>query len=161
MPSQTITNPLNAFGQPAVQVQGSTAMQNGTHTISLVNNAATDLQYGDVVVVDVTGTLGNTTTTSGDVTVIGVVSQQPYLMSPTRDVVSSGVATMDVVTGGVARVFITGNTVTAGQPLIASTTARAAVASATPAAGSAFAVALESSTSKDSASTIRCLIKTF
>jgi hypothetical protein len=161
MGAQLISNPLNAFGQPTPQIQGSNPMQNEKNTIALVNAATTDLQYGDVVVVDVTGTLGNTTTTSGDLTVIGVVAQDPFLMSTTRDVVSTSVATMNVVVQGVARVFIGTNTVTTGQPLIASSTARQAFASATPAAGTAFAVSLESSTSKDSASTIRCLIKSF
>ncbi len=161
MTAQLIGNPGNAFGQPTPQIQGSNPMQNEKHAIALLNAATTDLQYGDVVVVDVTGTQGNTTTTSGDLTVIGVVAQDPFLMSLTRDVVSSSVATMNVITGGVARVNVGANTVTTGQPLIASSTARQAFASATPAAGTAFAVSLESSTSKDSASTIRCIIKTF
>lgn len=160
---QGIANPTGAFGLPlsGVTVGGSTVMTDDGLYIELTNNSGATRTYGDVVIVDVTGLLANTTTTANDETVIGVVAQ---MGGPTW---ASG-APMLVQIRGVARVNIGANTVAAGATLASSATAgqAAAVTAATAVtvnvngtlggAGSLIGVALEANGAKDTNNTIRC-----
>ena len=159
MTAQLIGNPNNAFGQPTPNIQGSSPMQNEDVTIWSAFAGYATPSYGDVVTSDVSGTVANTTTTAADVNVIGVVSQKPtppggFQISTS----SSGFNTLPVITSGPARVNIGSNTVTTGAFLVSSTTAAQAQSSATPTIGTVIAIAKESSTSKDSANTIRCWV---
>jgi hypothetical protein len=168
MADQVISNPNNAFGQPTPQIQGANAMQASIQVIELANAVptSTSLQatYGAVMVVDVTGEICNTTTTANDVTVIGVVNQTP---ATAYNVNTSGLGqnVIPVVVGGVARIQISSNTVPAGALLVSSTTAGVAQANTIASAaastliGTVIGVALEAQSAKDSASTIRAIIK--
>lgn len=159
MTAQLIGNPGNAFGQPTPNIQGSSPMQNEDVTVWTAYAGYATPTYGDVVTADVTGTVANTTTTAADVNVVGVVSQKPTPAGGFQISTStSGMNTVPVITSGPARVQIGANVVTLGAFLVSSTTAGSAQASATPTIGTVIAIAKESSTSKDSASTIRCWI---
>lgn len=159
MGTQLISNPGNAFGQPTPNIQGQSPMQNEDVTVLNLYAGYATPTYGDLVVADATGTIANTTTTAADVNVVGVVSQKPTPPGGFNISTSaSGLNVIPVITSGPARIFIGTNTVTLGAFLVADTTAARAASSATPTIGTVIAIAKESSTSKDSASTIRCWI---
>ena len=160
MPNPQILNPTGAFGLPlsGFNIQGSAIMTADVVALEMQNNTTTDRTYGDVVVTDATGTLATTTTTAGDVNVAGVVAQAESAVSGGVVGKFATLTAMPVVIKGVARVNIGAGTVAVGAVLVASATAGQATTSATPAAGSVIGIAIDSSTSKDSANTIRCKI---
>ena len=149
MPIAQIPNANQAFGRTDAGSLGNQVL------LEVVNNAATTLTHGDVVVVDVTGRLVTTTTTANDPTVLGVISTTG---DTTTDAVAIPIgAPCWVCTGGVARVQIGTQTVAALGVMGSFTTAKQADDTATV-IGTGFGIALEASAAKDVNNTIRCII---
>lgn len=158
--------------QAPISVWGATTTgQAEQKLVECFNNTSGTLQHGDVVVVDTSagqmpaapGTITGavvTSTTAADPTVLGVVS-----ITGTADTSAATVAkgaVCQVCIGGIARVQVGSNTVTAGSHgVVQSTTAKQGngVAYASIVVGSMFAIPLESSSAKDANNTIRCIIK--
>lgn len=149
MPSTQIANPGGAFGNTA---SGSQEL------VELINNSGTTRTDGDLVVVDVTGTLATTTTTANVKTVIGVVSSFGSTATASAAAIASGKPMM-VAVGGVARINIAANTIAVGDILCASTAAGVAVTNNSATVGQAIAIALEADSAKDANNTVRALIK--
>lgn len=147
MPSTQIANPGGAFGLTASGTQD---------LIELVNNSGATRTDGDVVVIDVTGTLATTTTTANAPATVGVVSSLGS--TALASTVASG-KPMLVAVGGVARVNVASNTVAVGDILASSTAAGVAVVNNSATVGQAIGIALEASSAKDANNTIRALIK--
>jgi len=158
MPAQqSIANPKGAFGLPlsGTNLGGQTVMSNDVVEIEVVNNSAGARNYGDVIVVDVTGTLGNTTTTANDVTKLGVVSQYNQNLP-----VPVGFP-MKVVIAGVARVNIAANPVVSHDVLASSGVAAVAISNNALTVATfpaAIGIALEAAAAKDTNNTIRAKI---
>jgi hypothetical protein len=161
MPDAQIANPAGVFGL--------TASPSTIDVESLQNNSGATRTYGDVVVIDATGTQVNTTTTANDKTVIGVVGQKAAggVGATAGDGTTyAAAAIMPVVVRGIARINIGTTTVAANDLLTTTTTAGVATTNAgAPAAnavtGSLIGVALEASGAKDSNNTIRAWIQKF
>lgn len=152
---QGIANPGGAFGLPlsGTNLGGQVVMTNDHYDIEVINNSAAARVYGDVVVIDVTGTLATTTTTANVLTVLGVVSQNNS--NPTNCPVGRP---MLVTVRGVARINIGANTPAVGDVLASSTTAAVAVtnnALTAATVNAAIAIALEAGAAKDTNNTIR------
>ena len=152
---QGIANPKGAFGLPlsGTNLGGQVVMTNDHFDVEVINNSAAARVYGDVVVIDVTGTLATTTTTANDKTVLGVVSQSNS--NPTNCPIGFP---MLVTVRGVARVNIGANTVAAGDVLASFTTAGQAVtnnALTAPTNAAAIGIALEANAAKDTNNTLR------
>jgi len=156
MPAQQgIANPKGAFGLPlsGTNLGGQTVMSNDVVEIEVVNNSAGARNYGDVIVVDVTGTLGNTTTTANSLQVLGVVSQYNQNLP-----IPVGFP-MRVAVRGVARINIGTNPPAANDVLASSTTAGVAItnnALTAATVNAAIGIALEAAAAKDTNNTIRC-----
>lgn len=157
MPEAFITNPQGAYG-----LQATAPVQ----YVEMVNNSGGTLLPGDVVTVDVTGVLANTTTTANDKTVVGVVGAKAPSDSlntqPANATYASG-SPMPVIVRGPARINIAANTVAASDLLTTTTAAKVAGTNAgAPGANantmSLIGIAMEASAAKDANNTIRCYI---
>lgn len=164
MPLQAgISNPAGVYGLPlaGTLIGGQVVMTNDGVFIEYINNSGAALQYGAVVVTDPTGLLATTTTTLGDLTVMGVVSQYSNLSTTLAGApaVPSG-APMMVQVRGVARVWVINtNPIIIGTPIQSSVTAGRATGNATAitvaTAQATFGIALEAFAAADTNSTIR------
>lgn len=162
---------------PPATIWGGYSTGNGEQQIlECVNTSGVTLAHGDVVVVDnsagqmptapgsITGAV-TTTTTASDPKVVGVVTIDATANTNGGIIQPGGVCY--VVMAGVARVQIAANTVTVGQALASSATAKVAAVPATAGsvgalqalAGSFIGIALEANTAKDANNTIRCMMK--
>jgi hypothetical protein len=159
MPDVLIPNPAGSLGA-LVATSGT------QRVVDMVNNSGATRTYGDVVVVDATGTLATTTTTANDKKVIGVVGQtgQGSVGATQGDGSTFAAnAVMPVIVEGIARINIGANTVAVNDLLTTTTTAAVAGTNAgAPAAnaviGSICAVALEANGAKDTNNTIRAYV---
>jgi hypothetical protein len=158
MPDPQIANPAGAYG--------NTASSGTPDVVEMVNTSGTTRTYGDVVIVDATGTLANTTTTVNDRRVLGVVAQgstgQVGATQGDGKTYAAG-ATMPVVVRGIARINIGTTTVAASDVLTTAGTAgvaatNAAAPSANAVIGSCVGIALEANSTTDTNSTIRAYI---
>ena len=158
MPDPQIPNPAGLYGLTGVPQPWA---------IDLVNNSGGTLLPGDVVVIDVTGTLANTTTTLNDKTVVGVVgAKAPSDSINTQSATGPGLpyaagAVIPVIVKGPARINVGANTPALDDTLTPSTVAKVAITNATALAAntvieSLIAVALE--TAKDANNTLRAYI---
>lgn len=147
MPTKTLSNPGG--------VMGITASAENV-AIEVINNAASTLTQGDLVVIDATGTLVTTTVTANVKTVVGVVTTTMDASTDATAIPIGG--TCRVAISGVARVQIGAGTVAVGDILAATTTAKTAVTNNAATVGQAIAIALEANAAKDANNTIRCLI---
>jgi len=160
-----VINSLGFGGLPLTGTNfgGAIVMTDDGVWFGLKNNSGVALQYGTVIVSDVTGLLGTTSTTAGDLTVIGVIDQQGCVTvtigsTPTPGVPIGG--SMMVRNRGVGRVLVNnGTAVTALTPLQQSGTAGQATGNATAItvanAQASFAIALEAYAARDTFNTIR------
>lgn len=161
-------------GSPIQNVAGAfgSAQVTDTQVIAeYINNSGGALKAGDVVVGDAAGINASTTTTANDPLVVGVVlpSEGGMRTVGSTETYAAG-ALMPVCIGGMARVNIAANTVTAGTGgaggLAASGVAKVAAQPAAAASVAAlqtlleavFAIPFEASAAKDANNTIRCLI---
>ncbi|HXA31492.1 MAG TPA: hypothetical protein VNV87_04465 [Acidimicrobiales bacterium] len=180
MPTKQIQNVAGAYGlSPDFQDYQTEEFQN--------NPSGTTRTVGDVVIalLPPNNTTGyyppqvDGTTTAASVYAIGVVGEPASNGpdSPAGSLGTPGVFTgtpgtsgttfvkgssMPIVTRGIARINIAGNTVAQGAFLVTSTTTGVAAASATPTIGTVIAVALDPSTNAitvGGVTTIRAIIK--
>lgn len=147
MPTRQISDAKGVWGNTAQAEQIS---------LEVINNAATTLTQGDVVVIDATGTLVTTTTSAGALATIGVITTTGDAAVDATPIAIG--APCKVVTGGVARIQIGSGTVAAGDILTSTTTAKRAVTNNSATLGTAIAIALEASTAKDANNCIRAII---
>jgi hypothetical protein len=147
MPIRQISNPGGVWGATAQAEQV---------TLEVINNAATTLTQGDVVIIDATGTLVTTTTTANDKRVLGVVTTTKDASVDATPIAIG--APCQVVVSGVARIQIGAGTVAISDILGSTTTAKTAVTNNAATVGQAIAIALEAQTAKDVNNCIRAII---
>ena len=167
-----IINALGFGGMPLAGTNfgGQIVLSNDGVFLEMKNNSGVALQYGTVLVTDVTGLNATTSTTAHDNTIIGVVSEFGCITvsiagTPTPAVPIGG--SIIVQHRGIARVNIGANAVaanatleqsaTAGQAQVitAATTVTVNVQGTLGAVGSILGTALEANAAKDTFNTIR------